>query len=78
MHRREQRLTFEVDNWLSGITIFEGPSVLGLLTTCISPIEQCSGVVGFALSAKIPIYDIGELQYCPNCREDSVKRSEVQ
>ena len=27
--------------WVSGITFFEGPSFLGLLTICICPIEQC-------------------------------------
>ena len=31
--------------WLGSITLFEGPSFLGLLTICISPIEQCALVL---------------------------------
>ena len=32
-------------SWLSSITLFEGPSFLGLLTICIFPIEQCALVL---------------------------------
>ena len=32
-------------SWLSSIIFFEGPSFLGLLTVCISPIEQCALVL---------------------------------
>ena len=32
-------------SWLSSITFFEGPSFLGLLTICISPIDQCALVL---------------------------------
>ena len=37
--------TMIFSSWLSSITLFEGPSFLGLLTSCISPIEQCALVV---------------------------------
>ena len=32
-------------SWLSSITFFERPSFLGLLTICISPIDQCALVL---------------------------------
>ena len=32
-------------SWLSSITLVEEPSFLGLLTICISPIEQCALVL---------------------------------
>ena len=32
-------------SWLGSITLFEGPSFLGLLTIWISPIEQCGLVL---------------------------------
>ena len=38
----KQRELMLSSSWLSGITFFEGPSLLGLLTICLSPIEQCA------------------------------------
>ena len=39
-------------SWLSSITLFEGPSFLGLLTICISPIEQCGLVLNGSRQAR--------------------------
>ena len=44
-HRLNLPRTMLFSSWLSSITLFDGPSFLGLLTICISPTEQCALVL---------------------------------